>query len=102
MDTLNIDLELEMARNGFNKPLEESIKDRIQEYMNNPTQKGWDDIHCIVIYPTGEIQTIWQAILAIDKTFPRCQELANNKKGYVWSKIPTPELIKRALIFATH
>jgi hypothetical protein len=70
------------------------IKKRIYNYFKNPTYDNWDNIHCIII---KNFQTIWNAMIAYDPSFPK-QGRTTDEKGNVikeWERIPTPfELMK--------
>jgi len=69
---------------------------RIQRFLNHPSAETWDDIHGILITPRV---TIWQAVLAIDPSFPtvgrRRDEL--NRVIREWSAIPLPLTVMRAI-----
>lgn len=99
-------LELNLARNMFGT-LPPDIRRRILHYLAKPTVEGWDDIHCILIgwgNGAGNAETIWQGVLAVDPTFPttgRATDLQGNTVEE-WSRIPSAELVKQALVFATH
>jgi len=96
---INIDRELFMARNMLGV-LDNNYKDRIRAVVENPTQKTWDDTHCIIIGSDGWT-TLWQAVLAVDPSFPRSAR--HNEDGSTnWTKIPNTGTILQALNYATH
>ncbi len=101
---MNITTELNLATNLFGS-LGVDIRRRIIHYIAKPTAKGWDDIHGIIINNgVGFGFTIWQAVIAIDPTFPKTGRSTNLKGKTIeeWAKIPTSELIEKALRYGTH
>lgn len=94
METTKI-FALENAKNMFGK-INPKIKARIEMYLSNPTSENWDDIHGILITKS---QTIWQAVIAVDKTF-NCYGRQINTKGKIikdWVKIPDVQILKAAI-----
>jgi len=86
---------LENAENIFGK-IKPAIKDRIVNYISNPTVDNWDDIHCILITPS---KTIWQAVIAIDNSFPHYGR-SEDRSGKIikeWERIPEVNLVKSAI-----
>ena len=88
------------CRNMLGRPLSaESIK-RIKRFLADPTAENWDDIHGIIISPgKGEVITIWNAVLALDPTFPRTGRATDLKGNVVkeWERVPTPLEVLRAI-----
>lgn len=95
---VNIDLELEMARNFLEGRLTPDIRRRLQAVVNNPTQETWSNAHSIIINPHGRVSTLWQAVMAVDPTFPN----AGPRRGELWERIPSQDLLVRAIRYATH
>lgn len=72
------------------------IKNRIYNYLENPSFENWDDIHCIII---KNFKTVWNAMIAYDPTFPK-QGRATDSKGRVireWQRIPSPFEVMKAI-----
>jgi hypothetical protein len=79
-------------------PIGPDQKKRILRYLEKPTEKGWDNIQCIVISEQAGFtrpRTVWQAVIAVDPTFPR------SKEGKTWERIPDPFTVARAIREAT-
>ena len=88
------------CRNIFEEPIGEDYRAQIAKYLTDPTADNWNDIQSILITP-GE--TIWQAMLCIDPTFPR-RGRTTDVEGNVlseWERIPTPLEVMRAIKHAT-
>jgi hypothetical protein len=49
--------------------IDDKIKERILNYINEPNVDNWEDIHGIIVVKGYD--TIWQIICRIDPTFPR-------------------------------
>lgn len=94
--------ELDLATNLWGR-LTSQGRTRIMSLLENPNQKTWDDAQGIVLNRQNWM-TLWQAILEVDPTFP-AQGKATDQRGRVvrpWPRIPDPELVLRALRYATH
>ena len=87
---------LERAENVFGK-LSEKCKQRIKDYLNDPTYDKWDDISSIII--TSDLKTIWQAVIDIDPTFPKKGRVTDINGNIIkeWDKIPEPYIVLRAI-----
>jgi superfamily II DNA or RNA helicase/ribosomal protein L40E len=71
----------------------ESCYPQIDRFFDDPCFETWDKITGLAI---GAHQTIWQAILEIDPSFPR-QGRSTDMKGKIvreWEKIPSPEMVR--------
>ncbi|MCI0563915.1 MAG: hypothetical protein MN733_36030 [Nitrososphaera sp.] len=95
---VNIDLELEMARNLLEGRLISDIRRRLQAVVNKPTQKTWSNAYSIILNPHGRINTLWQAVMAVDPTFPNI----GPRRGEQWERIPSQDLLLRAIRYVTH
>lgn len=84
------------ARNLLGDPVSNDIRKRIQRFLNHPGCESWDDIHGIAIAP---FTTVWQAVLAIDPSFPSRGRLTNQRGRVLeeWSAIPLPLTVMRAI-----
>jgi hypothetical protein len=99
---VDIETELDLAQNMFGS-LKPEIKNRIRKLYTNPTATTWEDAHCIIV-GHDRFMTLWQAIIAVDPTFPRMGR-ATDQEGKVideWKRIPDQTLIRKALYYATH
>ena len=61
----SIDIELEMARTCFGELTLEQ-RNRLLAYYEYPSDETWDDVYNLTIMPYGHINTVWQAVCAID------------------------------------
>ena len=81
---------LEECRNVFGG-LRGDVRQRLLAVLNNPCQQTWDNAHTIII--TGARMTsLWQAVLAIDSTFPRSKGLDEP-----WPVVPDQFTVCRAI-----
>jgi len=75
--------------------LKGDVQKRLLAVLNNPCQTTWDAAHTIII--TGvRMTSLWQAVLAIDPTFPRSKGLDEP-----WPVVPDPFTLCRAIKQAT-
>lgn len=74
--------------NIMGDPIEQDQVDRIQRFMDNPTEENWDNISTISV---SGMDTVWSSWVNNDSSAPR------TKSGDTWGKIPTPEDIAKAL-----
>jgi len=93
-------LAIEFASNLFGSLPVES-KERIKRYLNKPTHKNWDDIYCLIISDgsSRKLSTIWQAVVAIDPSFPQsagCNTSCKDLKKK-WPTIPSAETVIHAM-----
>jgi hypothetical protein len=88
---------------NFFGPLRPEYRKRIRAYLAGPTVRKWEDIHGIIIRSTGLGKTIWQALIAIDPTFPNHGRTTNLDGRIIedWERIPTPLEVMRAIKSAT-
>ncbi len=82
-------------------PLSDEIKARLDAYFKNPDENHWDDVYSIIIGADG-FTTFWQAVCAVDPTFPvtgkRYDENGNLLSS--WPRIPDYYTARRALKYA--
>jgi hypothetical protein len=99
---IDIERELDMARNVFGK-LRPDLKTRLRAAFYQPTEETWDNAYSIIIGANGWT-TLWQAVIAVDPTFPRSGPAHDSRGRLVsrWAKVPSQETLVRALRFATH
>jgi len=69
---------------------------RLLAVINNPTHKTWDAAYSLLVsYTPGRLGvTLWQAVLAVDPTFPNTHRVR-------WGSIPSQQVLLRALDYAT-
>jgi hypothetical protein len=88
---------VEFAHNmfGFLKPY---MKEAIYAFLECPNNDSWNEIYGMVINK-GKISTVWQAVLAVDSTFPdKLTKVAFEDEDVVmWPQIPSRELVLDAL-----
>ncbi len=104
MTDLDVSTELDLARNAFG-PLPEKVRRRIRRYLAGPTEPRWDDVSSIIVnWQSADCHTLWQAVLAVDPTFPRVGRRTDQHGRILehWARIPEPKLVVEALRFATH
>lgn len=92
---MGIELEIDLARNIFGR-LKPALRKRIRAYWLNPTERGWEDVYCMIVGGDGWM-TVWQAWIKLDADAPRskpCDE--------PWPKWPDRDTFERILRFATH
>lgn len=90
------------ALSNFFGALPPAIKARLREVRRDP-RRYWDRDHGIILRAeVGLGLTLWQAVLAVDPTFPR-RGRATDINGRVlddWARYPDTVLIGRALRYA--
>ena len=63
--------------NNARGPLSPEVQQQIRAYLLNPTPAGWVEIRTLVIRWNGPINTVWQALVALDSEVAsgrRCSE----------------------------
>lgn len=99
---VEIERELDLARNMFGhlKPRERT---RLRAVLYQPTEQTWDDAYSIIVGADGWM-TLWQAVLAVDPSFPKVGPSTDVRGRRVsrWKKIPDQETLVTALRYATH
>lgn len=81
-------------------PLSPEALSRLHRVLLRPTLETWEDAHTICLGPRG--LTLWQAIRAVDPTFPargRTVDLAG-RVVEEWARIPSAFTLRRALEYA--
>ncbi|MGD0663735.1 MAG: hypothetical protein ABSD38_37340 [Syntrophorhabdales bacterium] len=80
------------------EPLDEKTKQRICDYLVNPTPTAWSDISGITI--NNRLLTVWRAVRQVDPSFPatgRRYEIGSGRLLKEWDRIPHPDLVLRAI-----
>ena len=93
---MNIDLN---AASNFFGPLSGEVRVRLMAAINDPGQATWDDAHCIILSFTPML-TLWQAVIAVDPTFPQSAHLQDDNT-FAWPRTPSPDVIVQAIQYAT-
>lgn len=92
---------IEMSRNMFGnlKPL---LKEALYNFYDFPSNETWNDIYGMVIGKGKVPTTMWQAVLAVDPTFPSSipVDAWEGDDSVRWARIPDRELFVKALNFA--
>jgi len=97
-----MDSDVFMARNMFGA-LNLECRTRLQAVIDEPNLDTWEDAHSLIIGADGWI-TLWQAVIAVDPTFPRTGPTTTlkGKKLTDWERVPDRSTIRQALAYATH
>jgi hypothetical protein len=81
-----------------NEPLDEEMKQRIYDYLVNPTPRAWSDISGIIV--NSRLMTVWQAVRRVEPPFPatgRRFEVGSGRLLKEWERIPDPDLVLDAI-----
>jgi len=97
-----IEIELDLARTCFGQ-LTDTQRVWLLTFYYFPSDDSWDECCNLTIQPYGLLNTVWQAVCAIDPTFPTRgpSEDTYGNRVELWPRIPTPEQFRNALMFAT-
>jgi hypothetical protein len=101
---IDIEVELDLARNMFGK-LAPVYRTRLRAVLYHSTEDTWNDAYSIILNPhVGMGLTLWQAVLAVDPSFPKVGPSTDSRGRVVkrWSRIPSQALLLAALQYATH
>lgn len=84
---------------NFCGPLSPEIRARIIAYLSAPSEDGWSDIAGIIVAPSIRRGSLWQAVMAVDPTFPNEGPVTDRrgKRLRGWSRIPDAVLLARAI-----
>jgi len=97
-------IDLDLAAGMLGKPLTEDARGRVLAVVADPSQETWADAYSIVLAPhPGFGLTLWQAVLAVDPTFPQRGPLYGSDGTQLegWERIPTTGLLEQAINYAT-
>lgn len=75
--------------------LSDEVRARLRAVLTRPTQASWDAAHCIILTWAPRHYTLWQAVIAVDPTFPRSKPC-----DAPWPRIPDSFTIARAIKLA--
>ena len=99
-----VDIERELDRvRTIHGPLKAPERTRLRAVLYQPTEKTWDDAYTIVV-GADRWTTLWQAVIAVDPTFPQRGPTTTTRGKTLkrWAKIPSQETLLKALRYATH
>jgi hypothetical protein len=100
-----IEYELGIATNFMGEQLNEDAKKRIRRVVNNPTIKNWNNAFSIILNSAYLSEcTLWQAVIAIDPSFPQVGK-QTDQRGRVlrgWEYAPDAEILIAAIRYAVH
>jgi hypothetical protein len=99
---VDIERELDLARNLFGR-LGPNQRTRLRAAIYQPTEDTWDAAHTIIVGADGWM-TLWQAVIAVDPTFPKMGPATDIRGRRVsrWPRVPSQELLLAAIRYATH
>ena len=99
---MDIEMELELATNLLG-PLPETVRERVRRFFSEPGEDTWEDIHSIIV-ASSPMTTVWQSVLHVDPAFSREGPVYKVGVGRVsgWPAVPSPETVRKALVYATH
>lgn len=101
MSQLPVDLSLGTSLLG--NPLSADVRDRLAAVIARPDNETWEDAHGIILNGSvGLGLTLWQAVLAVDPSFPkRGPSYTHGHATGQWERIPSADLIRQAINYAT-
>jgi hypothetical protein len=76
----------------------------LRTYYYYPSDETCDLCCKLTIQPYGTLNTVWQAVCAIDPSFPTRgpRVVEEGIRIELWQRLPSPDLFRNALAFATH
>jgi hypothetical protein len=99
--------DLEQLSKQRGSRLDTSLVDRIMACVECPCVPHWDDAHGIEITTAG--LTLWQATIAVDPGAPRLgpvtsfdEDTHESQQIAGWPSIPSAEVLRQAIAYATH
>ena len=90
----------EGCRNMLHPELQDEIIERLEAFFDNPCDETWEDAHCIIVGADG-FTTFWQAVIAVNPTFPRIGP-RHDMAGRIetWKEVPDYFTARRAIQYA--
>jgi hypothetical protein len=70
-------------------------RDRLVAVLANPTQETWGNANTLIVSEERNL-TLWQAVIAVDPTFPK---VGPRNRG-PWERVPDYDTIARAIRYA--
>ena len=88
---------LKDCQNMFGESIKPEYQKRVKKFLDNPNFDTWDDIKGIII--STNMDSIWNAVIKFDPTFPRSGRVENEKGKVIkeWERIPTPLQVLQAI-----
>lgn len=76
-------------------------RQRLYRCVEAPSVEAWEDAHAVILN-RRTWRTLWQAVLAVDPTFPTTGRATDAHGAVVadWPRIPEPELVLDAIAHA--
>jgi hypothetical protein len=93
-------VDLGLASNMFGK-LDPEVQERLAAVIHHQDNETWEDAHSIVLRDTGLGLTLWQAVIAVDPSFPKRGPSYTAGHTGRWDRIPSADLIRQAINYAT-
>lgn len=85
--------------NNMFGPIDPNAKHRIRRFLIHPTSETWDRCYSLIIGGDG-FTTFWQAVSAVNPSFPRSTRMDPDTFKAVWEEIPDAFTAHRALKYA--
>lgn len=94
------DLDLASSMLGSLTP---DARRRVLELHARPSRRTWDAAYSIILHGPSML-TLWQAVLAVDPSFPRTGKCTDTRGRILqdWPAVPSSAVIRRAVRYATH
>jgi len=94
-----LDLMLSIAKNGLG-PLTEPLRFRLRAVVECPCEEHWDEAQGILL-SWSPMVTLWQAVIAVDPSFPRTGKVTDAVGELVldWQRVPDSDLLLRAICY---
>jgi hypothetical protein len=85
-----------------NFPRDFADRRRVERCVENPTLKNWNAAYGVVLGSLGNVFiTLWQAVLLTDPSFPAPDMVERDKKRIKWTRLPSQDVLVRAVTRAT-
>jgi hypothetical protein len=94
---------LDQFQDFLGRPLAPDIVRRLRAVLRAPSVKTWDDTHGIILRSRpGLGLTLWQAVRAVDPSFPNTGRVYDRSERLhqEWVRIPDTVLLARAIAYA--
>lgn len=97
-------LDVARAENLFGK-LDDCCRARLEAVIADPTEQTWDEAHSLIVSlqrPSLIGTTLWQAVIAVDPSFPHRGPNVDGQGHRIgsWARVPDRDVLLRALRWA--